>query len=153
MMVRSSDRGQDPELHLGVLCLIAHRAAETRVMERLHAAGYDDLTVTQARVFARLGPEGTRVGDLAEQAQVTKQTATALVDQLERRAYVERVADPADQRARLVRFAPRGTEACAVARRAEEEVREEWEAHLGPRAAAQLRSALEKLREITDPWA
>ena len=38
--------------------------------------------------------EGSRLTDLAAQAQVTKQTAGELVDQLERRGYVERVPDP-----------------------------------------------------------
>ncbi len=152
-MSEQLEPGPGSDLNLGLLCFIAFRAAETRVMERLAEAGYDDLTVTQARVFARLGPDGTRVGDLAEHARVTKQTATALVDQLERRAYVERVTDPADQRARLVRFAPRGRDACGVARLAEAEVQAEWEAHLGPRASRDLRAALTRLREVTDPWA
>lgn len=142
-----------PELNLGLLCFIAFRDAETRVMTALAKAGYDDITVSQARVFARLGPDGTRIGDLAEQARVTKQTATATVDHLERAGYVERVPDPVDQRARLVRFAPRGLAACDVARVEEMAIERDWVAHLGPRAAQQLRSALERLREITDPWA
>lgn len=67
-------------------------------------------------MFARIGPDGSRVTQLAEQAQITKQTAGFLVDQLERGGYVCRVPDPADARARLVRLAPRGQAAVAVAR-------------------------------------
>lgn len=144
---------QAPVVNLGLLCFVSYRFAEMRIMDALAEAGFDDLTVTQARVFARLGPEGTRVGDLAAQAQVTKQTATALVDQLERRGYVVRVADPADQRARLVRFAPRGDAACRVAREAEARVQADWEQHLGEADATHLRRALTRLREVTDPWA
>ena len=141
------------QLSLGVLAFIAHRAAEVHVMSRLHDAGYADLTQAQARVAARIAPDGIRMGNLAEQAQVTKQTATAMVDQLERRGILERVPDPHDQRARLVRLAPRGWEMCAVARSAEAELDASWSAHLGVRRTRALREALESLREITDPWA
>jgi DNA-binding MarR family transcriptional regulator len=142
----------EQELHLGVLCFIASRAVETRVLEGLAAAGFGDITPAQGRVAARIAEHGTRVGDLAEQAQVTKQTASSLVDHLERAGYVRRVADPADARATLVVFARRGRRAIAVARQVEQDVHAEWEAHLGRRRTAALREALERLREITDPY-
>lgn len=142
----------EDELNLGLLCYIAYRATETRVSEVLAAAGFDDITTAQGRVFARIGPDGSRVTQLAERAQVTKQTAGFLVDQLERAGYVRRVPDPADARARLVQIAPRGQAAVAVARAAETQVEAEWTRHLGSQAAGQLRRALTSLREITDPY-
>jgi len=141
------------ELTLGLLCFIAARAVESRVLAELARQGFDDLTIAQARVFARLGSGGTRLTDLAQQGQVTKQTAGSLVDQLERGGYVRRVPDPTDGRARLVQIAERGTAAVAVARRVEAQVAAEWTQHLGNRQAAQLRQALTRLRELTDPYA
>jgi DNA-binding MarR family transcriptional regulator len=146
---------EDPrpdELNLGLLCYIASRAMEARVFDALAAAGFDDITTAQGRVFARIGPEGTRVTDLAAQAGITKQTAGFLVDQLERAGYVRRVPDPADARARLVQITPRGEAAAAVARAAEAEAEAEWTRHLGKQGASQLRRALTRLREITDPY-
>ena len=146
---------EDPRqqgLNLGLLCYIASRAMETRVFEALAAAGFDDVTTAQGRLFARIGPKGTRVTDLAEQARITKQTAGFLIDQLQRAGYVRRVPDPADARARLVQIAPRGEAAVAVARVAEAEVEAEWTRHLGKQGASQLRRALTRLREITDPY-
>lgn len=146
---------EDPragELNLGLLCYISSRAMETRVFEALAAAGFDDITTAQGRLFARIGPKGTRVTDLAEQARITKQTAGFLVDQLQRAGYVRRVPDPADARARLVQIAPRGEAAVAVARAAEAQVEAEWTRHLGKQGAGQLRRALTRLREITDPY-
>ena len=143
----------DEELNLGLLCFIAARAMEARVLEALAVAGFDDMTASQGRIAARIGPQGTRVGDLAEQALVTKQTATATVDRLERAGYVRRVPDPADARARLVVMAERGHAAVVVARVAEAEVQAEWLAHLGARRADHLRAALTRLREIADPYA
>jgi DNA-binding MarR family transcriptional regulator len=140
-------------VNLGLLCFIAYRAMEVEVMKAVAEAGFDDLTVAQGRLAARIGPEGTRLTELAEQAQVTKQTAGFLVDQLERAGYVTRTPDPADARARLVRMAPRGEAVVAVARQAEARVEAEWTRHLGRRGTAQLRAALTSLREITDPYA
>jgi len=122
------------------------------VLSAVAAAGFDDVTAAQARVFARIDPDGTRVTDLAERALITKQTAGFLVDQLERAGYVRRVPDPRDARARLVQVANRGRAAVEVARQAEAKVEAEWTAHLGEEATAQLRQTLARLRQITDPY-
>jgi DNA-binding MarR family transcriptional regulator len=66
---------------------------------------------------------------------------------------VERAPDPTDARARLVRIAKRGRAAGEVAAAVVAEVEAEWTAHLGERRMAQLRDALARLQEITDPWA
>jgi DNA-binding MarR family transcriptional regulator len=142
----------EQEQNLGLLCFYPARAMEARVFAALADAGFADLSVAQGRIAARIGPAGTRVTELAEQAGVTKQTAGYLVDQLERAGYVRRVPDPSDARARLVRIAERGLAVREVARAAEAEVEAEWTAHLGPRATGQLRRALTRLREVTDPY-
>jgi len=97
-------------------------------------------------------PDGSRLTELAEAAQVTKQTASHLVDRLERTGYVRRTPDPTDARARLVRAAARGLAAKPVAEAVVAEVEAEWRAHLGDRRWRQLRDALTSLREITDPY-
>src|SRR3954451_20989914 len=103
-------------LNIALLCFIAYRAMEDRVLRDLAAAGFDDITVAQARVFARIGPNGTRLTELAEQARVTKQTAGFLVDQLERAGYVRREADPTDARGRLGGLGYRGLGGVELAR-------------------------------------
>lgn len=144
---------EEPALNTGLLLFIPYRALEMRVYEALRAAGYDDATPAQMRVFQRVGPEGTRLTELAEAAEITKQTAGFLVDQLEQAGYVERVRDPADGRARLVRATARGRAAAALAAEEVARVEAEWTAHLGARGMASLRRQLARLREITDPWA
>ncbi|BAW04152.1 MarR family winged helix-turn-helix transcriptional regulator [Nocardia seriolae] len=109
--------------------------------------------MAQGRLAGRLAPEGSRTTELAEQAQITKQTAGLLVDQLEKAGYVERTPDPSDGRARLVRLSRRGREMAEFSNRVAREVQAEWAAHLGPRRMRNLREALELLREITDPYA
>ncbi|MBM0126040.1 MarR family winged helix-turn-helix transcriptional regulator [Pimelobacter simplex] len=140
------------EPHPALLMFIGARYVEQRVSDAVAAAGYDDITPAMARVAARLSEDGIRVTDLAEQARITKQSASVLVDQLERAAYVERVPDPADARARLVVIAPRGREVQQVARREERAIEREWSRHLGAERMAALKDALKGLREITDPY-
>ena len=139
-------------LNVGLLLFLPYRAMETRVFDELTAAGFDDITPAQARIFQRIAPGGSRLTDLAAQAGITKQSAGFLVDQLERTGYVQRVPDPADRRARLVRVAERGARSVEASRRIVARVEAEWTAHLGQRRMAQLRSILSDLREITDPW-
>jgi DNA-binding MarR family transcriptional regulator len=143
----------EPELNLGLLLFIPYRAMESAVLAALAGAGFDDITLAQARVFQRVAQEGSRLTDLAAAAQVTKQTAGSLVDQLEQAGYVERRPDPRDGRARLVVVAERGAAAVRASRDVIAQVEARWAAHLGAARTAQLREALTMLREITDPYA
>jgi DNA-binding MarR family transcriptional regulator len=135
-----------------LLMFVAHRAAEARVVDALRSAGFDDLTMAQSRIGQRLNREGIRVTDLADQAGVTKQTAGALVDELEAGGYVKRKPDPADARARLVVLTDRGERLCATAAAEIAKVEADWRAHLGAQAYDGLRASLVSLREITDPY-
>jgi len=138
-------------MDLATLMFIAYRAMDARVLEVMRNEGYD-VTIAQARLGQRIASEGSRLTELAEQAQVTKQTASLLVAALEREGFVERVPDPADGRARLIRFTPTGRRASNRAREVVMDVEREWERHLGPELATSLREALNKLRELTDPY-
>lgn len=149
-----ADLHDEPEqLHPALLMFIAGRHVEHRVMQAVIAAGFADLTLAQARLLARVAENGTRLTELAEAAQITKQSAGFLVDQLEKVGFVRRVPDPADARARLVVLAPRAVEVQAVARTEEQRILAEWTAHLGRKRMAALQDALTALREITDPYA
>ena len=141
-----------PDPSLGVLLFLPYRHLEQRVLDAVVAAGHP-ISLAQARVFQRVSPDGSRLTELAAAAQVTKQTAGFLVDQLAASGYVERAPDPRDARARLVRITPRGFEAIAVAREVQERIEAEWRTHLGERRFEDLRTTLLSLREITDPWA
>jgi DNA-binding MarR family transcriptional regulator len=141
------------ELPTSLLMAIAAKEAENRIFAAVQAAGYTDITLAQSRLATGIDPEGTRLSVLAERAQIAKQTATALVDRLEAAGYVERVPDPSDGRARLVRLTERALAGLPAARAEEQRIEQEWQAHLGTTRMAALREALTMLRTITDPWA
>jgi DNA-binding MarR family transcriptional regulator len=140
------------EPNLGILLFVTYRALEQRAHDAVVAAGITDITPAQARIAARIGPHGTRVSDLAEQARVTKQSAGFLVEQLEAAGYVERVPDPADRRARLVRLTPRADPVVMAANAEVKRVLAEWAEHVGVGRLQQVHETLVDLQEITDPW-
>ena len=144
--------GTADQLNLGLLLFIPYRALENRVFAALAAAGFDDITTAQARVFQRIGPNGTRLSELADAAQVTKQAAGFHVDQLERAGYVERVPDPSDRRARLIRITPRGAQTIPISAQVIADIDAEWTEHVGQENLNHLRQTLAALREITDPY-
>lgn len=144
--------GRRQQRELGVLLFVASRALEQRAFDAVVAAGSTDITPAQARIAARIGPHGSRVSDLAEQARVTKQSAASLVEQLEEAGYVERVPDPTDGRARLVRLTPRLRQVAEVADAEVERVLAEWADHVGQDRLQQLHEILRDLRGVTDPW-
>src|SRR3954449_11096694 len=145
-----SSTGSEPPL--GVLLFIPYRHMEQRILDAVVAAGHR-ITLPQARLFQRMSPEGSRLTTLAAAAQTTKQAAKFLVDQLESGGYVERVPDPDDGRARLVRITSRGYDVIRVASAVQRGIEDEWTRHLGPERTEELRRSLLRLREITDPFA
>jgi DNA-binding MarR family transcriptional regulator len=70
-----------------------------------------------------------------------------LVAHLEQHGYVERIPDPADRRAKLVRATARGSEVYATAREAIADIEREWTARLGATKMRELRELLEELNE------
>jgi DNA-binding MarR family transcriptional regulator len=141
---------QEPPINFGVLLFIPYRHIENRILQAVKDAGFDDVSLAQARVFQRIAPAGSRLTDLAEQSQMTKQSVAGLVDELERMHYVKRVPDPTDGRARLIQIDKRGRQAAKAAQLAHDTVQAEWRSRLGARRFNQLRESLEDLREITD---
>jgi DNA-binding MarR family transcriptional regulator len=142
----------EQQADLGVLLFIPYRYAEDRIFRALQDAGFDDWTLAQCRVFQRVASGGSRLTDLADQAQMTKQSAGVMVDQLERLGYVSRVPDHADGRARLIVIEQRGRRALEVAMTTRDEIISEWKAYLGTRNFTLLHQILDQLREITDPY-
>jgi len=130
---------------IGALLRIPFQETVSRVYQRVIEAGYTDLRPTHFVLFQQLRPEGLRVTELANLAQMTKQSMGALVDYVEERGYIERVADPHDGRAWLVRLTPRGREVERIARAAIGELETEWAQYLGTERFAALQSTLQDL--------
>ena len=112
---------------------------------RLRAQGYAEIRPAHGCVFGNMGPEGARLTDLAERARITKQSVGEIVTNLEELGYVERIPDPEDRRAKLVRLTPEGQRAQTAAFEIFAEIEEEWAERIGAEKVEALRAALEEL--------
>lgn len=111
---------------------------------RLQATEFGDIRPGHGCVFGTIDVEnGSRLTELAERAVMTKQTVGEMVSDLEKRGYVERVADPSDGRAKIIRLTPRGRQAYLHGRRLIDEVERDWTERYGEERIAALRDALE----------
>lgn len=81
---------------------------QKRALAKFVERGHTGLQPAHTAVIANLGLEGTRLTDLARRASMTKQGMGQLVDEVQRLGYVERVPDPTDSRAKIVRFSEQG---------------------------------------------
>ncbi|MFI5537989.1 MarR family winged helix-turn-helix transcriptional regulator [Nocardia sp. NPDC051900] len=102
------------------------------LVQRLGAAGYDDISVAHHAVFYNIDrKDGSRLTDLATMAGMTHQSMSELIGTLVQLGYVERRPDPADGRARLVVLTALGQEAVALARREVADIDAGWVDRIG----------------------
>ena len=118
---------------------------------RLHEQGYDEIRPAHGCVFRFIEPTGTRLTVLAEQSGLTKQAVGEVADDLERLGYVERLADPLDGRAKLIRLTDRGARSRATAVRIMGEIEAGWAERHGEDAVATLREVLEAVTDERVP--
>jgi DNA-binding MarR family transcriptional regulator len=96
-------------------------------------------------VFGNIDPGGSRLTELADRAGMTKQSVGEATSDLEARGYVERVPDPNDGRAKIIRLTARGREAQAVGRGLIDDIERDWAERFGAERVAALREALEAI--------
>jgi DNA-binding MarR family transcriptional regulator len=87
----------------------ALRVALVRIHRRLRVRSGKGITPSQSSALARIEQTGSmRLGTLAELEGTTAATMSRVIDGLEAADLIERVPDPLDGRASLVRLSPEG---------------------------------------------
>ncbi len=120
-------------------------AFEEELTRRVAETPYSDIRITHGCVFGNIDPKGTRLTDLAERAFMTKQSVGEVVSDLEKLGYAERVPDPSDGRAKIIRLTERGHVARVVGMELINELEQEWAERFGADRVAALRDALEAI--------
>ena len=80
------------------------RLLDEHSLARLRAETGLPIRPAHTRLFPHIALEGTRPTEIARRVGVSKQAVGVLIADLEQMGVVERVSDPNDRRARLVRF-------------------------------------------------
>jgi DNA-binding MarR family transcriptional regulator len=133
---------------LGALLRIIYQANNEKLERWLATSGFDNIQPAHSAAIQPLwdAPEGARITTLARAARITKQSMSALVDQLESAGYVERVADPDDARATRVSLTARGRAFGRAVRAFGRSLEAEWAERIGTERVEELRATLELLR-------
>lgn len=132
---------------IGALLAVPHQELQQRVQAGMAAAGLSEIRPAHAAIFQWLPPEGGRATEVADRIGTTKQAVGYLIDYLEQHGYLERVADPRDGRALIVRRTEKGWLVNQTARRLVEEVQADWAERLGPE---KMDTLIALLRELLD---
>lgn len=142
---------RDERPNIGILLRVPFQELVSRISEGLAEAGFDDIRPAHTPVFQHIKAEGSRLTELAERAQLTKQSMSYLVDYLEQRGYVERQTDPTDRRANLVVLTERGWAETRAALNIIAAVEQDWASRLGKRRMEALRALLTDLGRTAGP--
>jgi DNA-binding MarR family transcriptional regulator len=122
---------------------VAFGEFEAELSRRLATTAYGDIRPTHGCVFGHVDPGGSRLTDLADRANMTKQSVGEVVTDLEQLGYVQRDPDPSDGRAKIIRLTERGHEAQTFSWTLIDEIEREWAQRFGAERIAALREALE----------
>ena len=146
-MTTSSKRDYVADPLIGPLLRIPLQSIRAHMLERVRAAGFDDIAPAHFNILQHPTPDGLRPSEVAARGQMTKQAANRLIRHLEDHGYIKLEPDPTDQRARVVRLTKRGRRLIREIRMAVEEVEAEWEERLGRKRLGALRAILKELAE------
>jgi DNA-binding MarR family transcriptional regulator len=116
-------------------------------------AGYGDIRPTHGCVFRFVREDGLRLTDLAQMADMTKQSIGEIVDDLASRGYLERFPDPDDKRAKLIRLTAKGEEAQSIGFGLFVTLEQRWGERYGAGRIAEMRELLEEVAAAEAPHA
>src|SRR5688500_8811405 len=89
----------------------AARLVNERAVAAARSAGATGLRLAHAQLFPHIAFDGVRLTEIARRLEVSKQAIGPLIDDLVAAGMVERITDPSDQRAKLIRWTRRGARA------------------------------------------
>src|ERR1700694_835009 len=148
----SSPQNDPNEPRTGILGRMRsiERAVHREMQEQLARGGYPNVRIPHIALLAHMTTSARRLTEFAELMHVTKSAVSQLVSDLERQGLVERVADPTDGRATLIRATPRADEGFRIARKRLAEIEREWARRTGSQRLTELDRTLEELEQWQD---
>lgn len=120
----------------------ASRNMIAAMMAKVAGCGFEGMTPAFASLMPLLDATGARPSALAQRAGITKQAISQLVQELEKRGYVEQIPDPTDTRAKIVRLTARGVALRAACFEARKDLQAVGVATLGAARLSRLRKDL-----------
>jgi DNA-binding MarR family transcriptional regulator len=129
----------------GHLLLKAARLLNERATARVRSVARVEFRTSHTALLPHIDFEGTRLTELAARVGISKQAVGELVAELEESGVLRRDPDPADARARLVRFTAHGRRALLHGLSILSEIEVELAAEIGAARMERLRGDLARL--------
>jgi DNA-binding MarR family transcriptional regulator len=141
-----ADRDDHTAIRLWLRMLATNRLVETRTRRLLQERYATTLPRFDLMAQLERAPKGLKMGELSKRMMVTGGNVTGITDLLEKEGLVERIADPADRRAWLVRLTPAGRRSFAAMAAEHERWVVESFAELSQREMATMAALLARLK-------
>lgn len=135
----------EARITLGSLLRRPYETLQVKVYAGLAARGFGDIRPAHSSVFRYIKPGGSRVSDLAELAEMTKQSMAYLAGNLTDLGYVTIVPDPTDARAKLVILTDRGRQVWETLVELSFDMEAQYAARIGTEKMVRLRAILTEL--------
>ena len=116
---------------------------------RLRETGQMPLRVAHTNLLPHIDFEGVRPTELARRMGISKQAVGQLLQDLEAHGTLERVADPADRRAKLVRYTDQGLKNMKQGIRLLQDLERTYSRELGA-GYAQLQKSVHALNKVAE---
>ena len=140
----------DHDLPLIGLLAEVKDAISDELYTRLHEMGHGGIRPAHGCVFGFIDRGGgVRLTALADRSGLTKQAVGEAVADLERLGYVERVPDPSDGRAKIIRLTERGGQAAAAAEEIFADIERRFAAEVGDERLVEFRDTLRRIFLLT----
>jgi len=134
---------------VGQLLIRAARLWNEQAVRRLRETN-PSVRLAHTLLLPHIDLEGTKLTELAARIGISKQAVGELVDDLEAQGLLERLPDPRDRRAKLVRFTAKGRKGLLAGLAVLEEKEAEVATRLGARQMESLGQTLRRLVEILE---
>ena len=131
--------------NIGRLFQRAARAYSELAMKKLASHGYADLSLFHTALISNLDVEGSHISAIAERAGMTKQAMGQIAKELEAKGLIQRVPDPEDKRAVLLKFTEKGSQFLETAYQIKLEIEAEYAHRIGEENMGILRDLLDQL--------
>jgi DNA-binding MarR family transcriptional regulator len=146
LSIVSTDSADPPGFELPLRLFLGFRTLIDGVHAELARQGHPHLRPMHGFVLQAVGLDGTTAAGLGRRLGISKQAAGKTVDALEQLGYLQRAADPADARRKIVRLTPQALDALARSAAIFDDLRARWAQALGP---GRLRALEDDLRTVT----
>ena len=140
----------DHDLPLIGLLAEVKDAISDELYARLHEMGHGGIRPAHGCVFGFIDRGGgVRLTALADRSGLTKQAVGEAVADLERLGYVERIPDPSDGRAKIIRLTERGGQVAAAAEEIFADIERRFAAEVGDERLVEFRDTLRRIFLLT----